>query len=180
MKLSDLYPTRKITLAGKSYDLKYTFRSLAFMEEQFSVLCPDVTPEVGTYFLNASMQNYMPAKILLAMLCAGLYDEEKKNFMDIDELIEAIELPRIEEYRCAVIKAYIDFCLSEEQKQSLLELEEKKSLLMATMEEEQKSHIQRLNFMQPVPGALVGAVKLSFRLLKEKLMFLFCRKRKNC
>ena len=178
MKLSDLYPTTKIILlGGLEKELKYTFRSIAFIEELLKVQYPKSLPDVRQHIFNSVQSDYMPAETIIVLLRAGLYDESKKAFISAEELIDLIDGKQADEYRKAIIKTYIDYGLNEEQHTALLELEEKKRNWIAATLKQAESLTAPANYTRPCPESLTGAVKLFFQLLKEKLTRLYCKMR---
>ena len=173
MKLSELYPTTKITLLdSQELILKFTFRGLMKMEELVAEMFPGENVVVGDLILRSFQEDFMPGKLLVAFLRAC---SEKSA----EEIIEAIDTQRLEEYRRAILKAWTDSYCNKEQLEQLEALEEAKKNLIDQMRKSLENPIPNLNYTQPCPGNLAGLAKLFWIRIKESVIRLFLPKPKK-
>jgi hypothetical protein len=174
MKLIELYPSRKVIIGSKEYELKYTFRSLILLEELLEQISDGNRTGASSYIIESVQADYMPANVMIVFLRAGLYVNDE--FMSADEVVAGIDTKLINEYRKAIVRAYSDFFINDEQIKALEEIEKSKKKLMDIMTSHQESLIQNLNYSQPCPESLIGIARLFLARIKENVMRLFSMK----
>lgn len=170
MKLSDLYPTTTITMReGSLLDLKFDFQALLKMEEFLADKFQGKNIAVDDLIMDSFTSNHMAGETLVIFLRA-------MSGKSAEEIIGLIDLKQLEEYRRAIMKAWVDSRCNEEQIKALEELEEKKRDLIEGMVTLIQNPIPNLNSLPQCPGDLVGAAKCFWSQLKESVTRLFCKK----